>query len=95
MAVNQTGYFNLTYCLPFKFEEKFYNYLKSESRLEGIQKKKKVFRETQKTSDIKNLLKEYYLESTKTGAILFLVVEALVKRMLNNDIIKFSNGFAR
>ena len=91
-----------------QFEEKVFNYFDSKGVLEKLQKKKKLFRETKET-DVDNLLREYYLESAKTGAksakidaksaqtgaILFLVVEGLVKRSLNDEVIKFIGGFAR
>ena len=60
-----------------------FNYFESKGVLKELEKKKNVFREPKKTSDMDKVLKEYSRSAKKTGAILFSVVGGKMSEGIN------------
>ena len=60
-----------------------FNYFESKGVLKELERKKNVFREPKKTSDMDKVLKEYSRSAKKTGAILFSVVGGKMSEGIN------------
>ena len=60
-----------------------FKYFESNGVLKELEKKKNIFREPKKTSDMDKILQEYSRSAKKTGAILFSVVGGKMSEGIN------------
>ena len=67
----------------FSYFSRVYDYFESKGVLEELRKKKNVFREPKKTSEMDKVLQEYSRSAKKTGAVLFSVVGGKMSEGIN------------
>ena len=67
----------------YAYEAKVYDHFEKTGVLSRIQKKKEIFREPKKTSEMDNVLKEYAKNATKKGGVLLSVVGGKMSEGIN------------
>ena len=67
----------------FSYFCRVYDYFVTKGVLEELRKKKNVFREPKKTSEMDKVLQEYSRSAKKTGAVLFSVVGGKMSEGIN------------
>ena len=70
----------------FSYFFRVYEYFESKGVLEELRKKKNVFREPKKTSEMDKVLQEYSRSAKRTGAVLFSVVGGKISLGLCQDL---------